>query len=198
MRLERLKWVACVAVLLGVLPTVVAQSASSTWTVKPEWVRAHEEFLASDAMQGRGSATHDEEVTATYVASEFLGYGLKTAPGMTGYLQKAEVVQPVLDGHATITADGITLAEGSDFHLMIATGQTASGPLLRVDATDAERRRRHPVPWCCCSIFRQTKRRCRSCEAIAVGRGGCAGRRGCVDGKGVDDARRQDAHSDAA
>ena len=37
-------------------------------------------------MQGRGSATHDEEVTATYVASEFMGYGLKTAPGMTGYI----------------------------------------------------------------------------------------------------------------
>jgi hypothetical protein len=121
--------------LLIAAPAVVAQSASH-WTVKPEWVQAHEEFLASDAMQGRGSATHDEEVTATYVASEFLGYGLKTAPGMTGYIQKAAVVQPVLDGHATITAGGETLAEGSDFHLMVASGQSASGPLLHVEAKD--------------------------------------------------------------
>jgi aminopeptidase YwaD len=133
--LGRWKWVVCSAVLLMAARVAVAQSASH-WTVKPEWVQAHEEFLASDAMQGRGSATHDEEVTATYVASEFLGYGLKTAPGMTGYIQKAAVVQPVLDGHATIAAGSATLAEGSDFHLMMATGQTASGPLLRVDAKD--------------------------------------------------------------
>ena len=59
--------------------------------VKPEWVRAHEEFLASDAMGGRGSATRLEEITANYVASEFIAYGLTTAPGMTGYLQSADV-----------------------------------------------------------------------------------------------------------
>ncbi|MGB9418731.1 MAG: M28 family peptidase [Acidobacteriaceae bacterium] len=137
MPLGRWKWVVCSAVLLMAARAAVAQSASH-WTVKPEWVQAHEEFLASDAMQGRGSATHDEEVTATYVASEFLGYGLKTAPGMTGYIQRAAVVQPVLDGHATITAGGGTLAEGSDFHLMVASGQSASGPLLHVDAKDVQ------------------------------------------------------------
>jgi hypothetical protein len=116
------------------VPATRAQSANGAgWTVKPEWVRAHEEFLASDAMQGRGSATHDEEVTATYVASEFLGYGLKTAPGMTGYIQRAAVTQPALDGHGTIRAGSTTLVEGSDFHLMIASGETASGPLLRVE-----------------------------------------------------------------
>jgi hypothetical protein len=138
-RLERLKWVVCCAVLLASVPTVVAQSASSAWTVKPDWVRAHEEFLASDAMQGRGSATHDEEVTATYVASEFLGYGLKTAPGMDGYIQRAEVAQPVLDGHASISAGSVTLGEGSDFHLIMVSGGTASGPLFRVAATEIAR-----------------------------------------------------------
>jgi aminopeptidase YwaD len=137
MRLEHLRWMICGLALLMAVPAAVAQSAGGAgWTVKPEWVRAHEEFLASDAMQGRGSATHDEEVTATYVASEFLGYGLKTAPGMSGYIQRAAVVQPVLDGHATIATGSATLAEGSDFHLMIATGQTATGPLLRVEAKD--------------------------------------------------------------
>src|SRR5690242_5133272 len=36
-----------------------ARSAArpSAWTVKAEWVHADEEFLASDALQGRGSAT---------------------------------------------------------------------------------------------------------------------------------------------
>ena len=75
--------------VLGLLSgSLVGQTA---WTVRPEWVRAHEEFLASDVMAGRGSATRDEEIAATYVASEFMGYGLKPAPGMTGYLQSADV-----------------------------------------------------------------------------------------------------------
>ncbi len=89
--------------------TFAGAQSSSTWKVLPEWVRAHEEFLASDAMQGRGSATHDEEVAANYVASEFIGYGLKTAPGMSGYLQSAEVLDPKLDHHATLTVGGQAL-----------------------------------------------------------------------------------------
>jgi len=115
----------------------VAQQTPN-WTVKPEWVRAHEEFLASDAMQGRGSATHDEEVTATYVASEFIGYGLKPAPGMTGYIQSAEVIAPMLDGHATITVGGVTLEEGKDFDLLISPGKPAEGKLMQVAASDVK------------------------------------------------------------
>lgn len=142
-RLDRLTGIVCVvAVLLGA-PLAGAQSGHS-WTVKPQWVQAHEEFLASDAMQGRGSATHDEEVTATYVASEFLAYGLKTAPGMTGYIQQAEVVQPVLDGHGTITAGGATLKEGGDFHLLLTNGKSASGPLLRLDADQVKNAKVEP------------------------------------------------------
>jgi Zn-dependent M28 family amino/carboxypeptidase len=79
--------------LLLVLGVVCGSAAAQGWTVKPEWVRAHEEFLASDAMGGRGSGTRDEEITANYVASEFIAYGLKPAPGMTGYLQSADLEQ---------------------------------------------------------------------------------------------------------
>ena len=69
-----------------------------SWVVKPDWVRAHEEFLASDALGGRGSATRMEEITANYVASEFIGYGLKPAPGMTGYLESADVAPVTING----------------------------------------------------------------------------------------------------
>lgn len=121
-----------VVLALGVMSAgALAQQAA--WTVKPEWVRAHEEFLASDAMQGRGSATHDEEVTATYVASEFIGYGLTTAPGMSGYIQSAEVIAPELDGHATVTVGDVTLEEGKDFDLLISPGRPAEGKLVQVE-----------------------------------------------------------------
>ncbi len=116
--------------------TSVCWAQQASWTVKPEWVRAHEEFLASDVMAGRGSATRDEEITATYVASEFLGYGLQVAPGMSGYIQAAEIVSPVLDGHATLVAGGATLMEGTDFDLVTSTARSVSGQLLRITVHD--------------------------------------------------------------
>ena len=111
-------------------------SAQQPWTVKQQWVKAHEDFLASDAMQGRGSATHDEEVTATYVASEFEGYGLKFAPGMTGYIQSAEMVAPQLDGHSTLTVAGVKLFEGKDFDLLVSSGTAASGSLRAITSAE--------------------------------------------------------------
>ena len=122
-----------VVAALAVAPEANAQQV---WTVKPEWVRAHEEFLASDALNGRGSATRDEEIAANYVASEFMAYGLKMAPGMSGYLQSAEVVSPALDGHATLSVGGVTLEEGKDFDLLTSAGVPMQGSLLRVKAAD--------------------------------------------------------------
>lgn len=40
-------------------------------------IRGHMEFLASDAMNGRGSGTHDEWVTATYIASNLRRWGIE-------------------------------------------------------------------------------------------------------------------------
>ena len=125
--MKRLVWVAAVA-----LASVGASAQQAAWTVKPEWVKAHEDFLASDAMRGRGSATHDEEVTATYVASEFEGYGLTTAPGMNGYIQAAEVVSPVLDGHAVIAAGSLKMMEGPGVTLLMSPGESVSGPLVKL------------------------------------------------------------------
>src|SRR5271163_2826671 len=117
-------------VLVAVLTMTAAAQQAATWTVKPEWVWAHEEFLASDVMQGRGSATRDEEITATYVASEFLAYGLKPAPEMPGYIQSAEIVSPVLDGHAALSAQSVSAAEGTDLQLLSSSGESVSGSLV--------------------------------------------------------------------
>ena len=113
-------------------------TAQQSWTVRPEWVSAHENFLASDVLAGRGSATRDEELTATYVASEFESYGLKLAPGMTSYIQSAAIVSPQLDGHATVQAENLVLKEESDFTLLTSNGVAIAGPLVRVAASDVQ------------------------------------------------------------
>jgi hypothetical protein len=115
-----------------------AQTPSQKWTVHPEWVRAHEDFLASDALAGRGSATRDEEIAATYVASRFESYGLQHAPGMPSYIQSAGIESIQLDGKATLTAGLASLTEAADFDLLLSPGTPASGPLVRVAIADVK------------------------------------------------------------
>jgi hypothetical protein len=86
--------------------SVAASAATPAWVVRPEWVKAHEDFLASTPLQGRGSATRDEAIAAAYVASEFERFGLKTAPGMSGYTQVAHIVRPRLSGKPALTLAG--------------------------------------------------------------------------------------------
>jgi aminopeptidase YwaD len=123
--------------LLVIALGLSAVAQTSAWTVKPEWVMGHEAFLASDAMGGRGSATHEEEVAAAYVASEFEGYGLVHAPGRSSYIQSAQVLGPRLDGHAVLTVGAVTLEEGKDFDLLMSPGESRQGSLAVVRAADA-------------------------------------------------------------
>jgi Peptidase family M28 len=50
-------------------------------------IRGTMEFMASDAMQGRGSGTHDELLAATYLASQLRQIGIEPAGDNGGYIQ---------------------------------------------------------------------------------------------------------------
>lgn len=50
-------------------------------------IRGAMEFLASDAMQGRGSGTHDELLAATYLASQLRQIGIEPAGDNGGFIQ---------------------------------------------------------------------------------------------------------------
>lgn len=94
------------------------------YKVRIESVMAHEKFLAGPELRGRGSATGDEAIAAAYVASNFAQYGLKPAPGMTGYLQPAKVIRLKLKGDPVLTADGTPVAGVS---LIIGSGESITG-----------------------------------------------------------------------
>ena len=90
----------------AIVAASATQANAADWVVRPEWVKAHEDFLASAPLQGRGSATRDEAIAAAYVASRFEAYGLKAAPGMTGYTQVGHIVRPHLKGSPKLTLSG--------------------------------------------------------------------------------------------
>ena len=111
-------------------------------TVCANCIRAHEEFLASDAMQGRGSGTHDELVAATYIAAELRAYGIAPAGDDGGYIQSAPLFKPKVTATPTLEitpADGsakITWSYGKEFLISHLTRTEFSGPLQRLDAAN--------------------------------------------------------------
>lgn len=113
---------------LGLSGLAAAQTAPQTaaWTVRPEWVQAHEDYLAGDALRGRGSGTPDEAKAADYVAAQFKGFGLVPAPGMDGYLQTARIVRVRLSGPPSLTVDGAPVA---DPMLLFGSGEGGEGKL---------------------------------------------------------------------
>ncbi|WP_204328326.1 hypothetical protein, partial [Stenotrophomonas maltophilia] len=87
-------------------------------------------------LQGRGSATRDEAIAATYVASQFEGYGLKAAPGMAGYLQPAKVIRYALNGAATLTIAGRPAAAPT---VLVGAAESISGGSAVFDGADLAR-----------------------------------------------------------
>lgn len=112
-----------------------AGAQERSWTVRPEWVRAHEEFLASDLLRGRGSATPDEGIAAQYVGTRFESYGLKPVDGK--YVQKIELQQPKLDGHSVLRlGNSGEMQEDRDYALVWSSGESLSGALQKIPAAN--------------------------------------------------------------
>jgi hypothetical protein len=113
---------------------LAAAPAMAASTVTERSVAAHEAFLASDALQGRGSATRDEAIAAAYVASEFQSYGLLPAPGMDGYLQTATIIREKLAAPATLIVSGTAMPAPT---VLLSSGKPVSGPLAIATGADA-------------------------------------------------------------
>src|SRR5579863_4430880 len=101
-------------------------------------IRAHEEFLASDAMQGRGSGTHDELVAATYIASQLRQYGIEPAGDDGEYIQRAstirrEITAPpeveLIPPNGSASAEAVHWLYGKEFLVADLSRAKFSGPL---------------------------------------------------------------------
>jgi hypothetical protein len=116
--------------------SLIAAAASAETAITERSVAAHEAFLASDALQGRGSATRDEAIAAAYVAAQFQSYGLAPAPGMNGFLQTATIIREKLGGPASLTVGGIAAAAPT---VITSSGKPVSGPLTIMTDSDVSK-----------------------------------------------------------
>jgi Zn-dependent M28 family amino/carboxypeptidase len=98
------------------IPLVLFVAVSiSAQNIAPERIAAHMRFLASDLLEGRGTATRGHLIAAQYVAAQYEALGLE--PGANGsWFQSVPFrkTTPIPD-QSSITIGSTTLAFGSGF-----------------------------------------------------------------------------------
>src|ERR1700689_3201235 len=66
----------------------IVLSALHAQDISAERIRAHDRFLASDLLEGRGTGQRGGDIAAEYIATQFALYGLKPAGDNGTYMQK--------------------------------------------------------------------------------------------------------------
>src|SRR4029450_5082246 len=105
-------------------------------------VRAELGFLASDAMQGRGSATNYERLAAEYIGSMFRQFGLEPggdtdASNTRSFVQRAQLETGRFVSTPKITAGDKTWQYGNDFLVNGIRVGRISGDLQIVEGDSA-------------------------------------------------------------
>src|SRR6266545_3420930 len=85
--------------LLGLL-FIAAASSSAPPAIKmfsADAMRAHDKFLASDLLEGRGPGTRGDDLAMQYIAAQFESYGLQPAGDNGTYFQKVPLLGITID-----------------------------------------------------------------------------------------------------
>src|SRR5678815_4691307 len=97
MRQYRLTRIAGTSVFSLLLAAVILQGVWSSYALAPDGViteasiRGHMEFLAGDALNGRGSGTRDEWLAAAYIASQFRRWRIEPLGDNGDYVQTVSI-----------------------------------------------------------------------------------------------------------
>ena len=105
-------------------------------------MRAELGFLASDAMQGRGSATNYERLAAEYIGSMFRQFGLEPggdtdASNTPGFVQRVQLETTRFVSAPNVTAGGKSWQYGKDFLITGIRTPRLSGELQIIDGAAA-------------------------------------------------------------
>jgi hypothetical protein len=118
-------------------------------------IRANMNFLASDALRGRGSATQDEFVAATYIGAQLEQYGVEPAGDNGTYIQRGTLIRQNLTAspqlHYMTPGDGIpsqtmTWTHGKEMLVVLLSAANFRGALKRLDSdkTAGTEQEKHP------------------------------------------------------
>ncbi|MBP9109552.1 MAG: M20/M25/M40 family metallo-hydrolase [Pyrinomonadaceae bacterium] len=100
-------------------------------------VRAAMQFLASDAMQGRGSGTLFERITAEYVGSQFMQFGLEPAgetdwDGKPSFVQTVTIERKTFEANPFLKIGGASLEHGKEMLVVRTNNAAIQGKLQKL------------------------------------------------------------------
>jgi len=139
---KRLLCAALAALLTGVAAAQTEPTPQRlTSLLRANDLKADVSFLASDALQGRGTPSPGLDIAAEYIAAQFRRAGLEPA-GDDGYFQTASYVNvtPVVDGmeFSVETGGGIVKARKESMALQQAAGAEVNNrPVVKALGIDA-------------------------------------------------------------
>ncbi len=88
--------------VLALLASAASQAATPVFSA--DSFKAHVAFLSDDLLEGRGTGTRGHEIAARYVASQFMGLGLKPAGENGGWYQQVTFQESkLLAGAVTVS-----------------------------------------------------------------------------------------------
>jgi len=145
MNLQRLAITLSVSLLLVVAPLPVSaqrKRAAAPQPIREIDIRAELGFLASDAMQGRGSGTNYERVAAEYIGSKFRQFGLEPggdtdSSGNKDFVQRVVLESTRFSGPPSLTATAgsnkQTWQFGQDFLVSFVRATKITGDLQVIE-----------------------------------------------------------------
>lgn len=120
----------CLSLVLSAPAPLLRAAESGRDTITEASVRAHLEFLASDAMNGRGSGTRDEWIAAEYIASQLRLLGLEPIGGQ--YVQTIDIERQQTARPPVLSFGAARFTHGAEI-LVASIGQVRhSGPLVKM------------------------------------------------------------------
>lgn len=133
------------SLLSGAVPAAYAQPAMripGSSRIEERNVRAHMEFLAGDALQGRGSGTQFELIAAKYLASMLQQFGIEPAGeiGASGgktYIQTVNVTRNTFAENPKLTYGSTVLEFGKDMVVYQLASEKISGKLQKLKPGDS-------------------------------------------------------------
>ncbi|MCA1562540.1 MAG: M20/M25/M40 family metallo-hydrolase [Acidobacteria bacterium] len=112
-------------------PTVPSPQ-SGRGVISEASVRGHMEFLAGDALNGRGSGTRDEWIAATYFGAQMRRWGIEPLGDAGGYVKAVEIERQEVAAPPVLTFPGGRLIHGQEMLVQSVSGAKLAGPLQKL------------------------------------------------------------------
>jgi hypothetical protein len=109
----------------------VARAKDDARAITQTSVKSHLEFLASDAMNGRGSGTRDEWIAAEYLASQMRLWGLEPLGDNGGYVQAIGVERVQIGKPPVLSFGARRFTHGAEILVTSMSAAKHAGPLQK-------------------------------------------------------------------